>query len=58
VDYTFTLFEKNNTNATDKKLELLYERQMFGNPQLISLDLDKGALIINAEDYLLINRTF
>ena len=58
VDYTITLFEKRDTNATDEELDLLYERQMFGDPQLVSLDLDKGALIVNAEDFNLINKTF
>ena len=58
VDYTITLFEKRDTNATDEKLDLLYERQMFGDPRLVSLDLEKDALIIDAGDFNLVNKTF
>lgn len=56
--YTITLYEKVSTGLHDVPFTVQDEGNTFGSPQLVSLDLDGGLIVIDASDPALADRTF
>ena len=53
-----TLYEKGNSEFADLPFQSADEWQLFGNPPLVSIDLDNEKIVIDASDSDLADRTF
>lgn len=58
MNYTVTLIERESPDLRSQPLDPAIERQSFGDPKLVTIDLEQRKILIDADDRSLMDKSY